>query len=53
LRRIDEPEDDRPLWLPEEDGWDSSEWGYDDPWDRPSLYSHDDRKRDRDGDRDG
>lgn len=27
------------LWLPDEDGWDVMEWGYDDDGDPPSLYS--------------
>lgn len=27
------------LWLPDEDGWDATEWGYDDDGDPPSLYS--------------
>jgi hypothetical protein len=38
-RVVERDPDDGPLWLPEEDGWDVSEWGADDPLDPPSLYT--------------
>jgi hypothetical protein len=37
-RRVPDAENG-PLWLPDEDGWDRLEWGYDDPQDPPSLYT--------------
>lgn len=28
-----------PLWLPDDDGWDVTEWGQDEATDPPSLYT--------------